>query len=518
MHKVYYVLFIGFVLSLTSCRKDFDTIPSSGNLAFSKQTVYLDTVFTDIGSSTYMLKVYNRSNKDITIPSIHLAKADSKYRLMVDGMTGNDADNSGQGDGRVFPNVELLAKDSLFIFIETTANIADANPTDFLYTDEIVFDSTNGAQKVNLVTLIQDAVFIFPNRDVDTRIKEKLMLNGEQTDIEGHALLTPAELNWTKDKPYVVYGYAMVPNGSTLNIDPGAKVYFHANSGIIVDTGGTLNVNGGLSTYDAEGNVLVNNEVTFEGDRLEPRFEDTPGQWSSILITSGTNNTINHLTIKNAAIGIYLPRISSTEQPKATITNSQIYNSSFVGILGINADVTGTNIVVNLAGQACVATLSGGVYDFTHCTFNNNWGTPSQVCVNLSNHDTDENGASSNPANLTASFHNCIVYGSNNVELFLDKDDAAGFTTDFKNCLVKFNDVGTGISDDTLYNQVRNQADGNIKNQSPAFKNANNNNLRITENSAARNVGGSFGIPFDILGVPRPASNPDIGAYQYVPE
>jgi len=33
----------------------------------------------------------------------------------------------------------------LYIFIETTANIADANPTDFLYTDQILFD--NGSNR-----------------------------------------------------------------------------------------------------------------------------------------------------------------------------------------------------------------------------------------------------------------------------------------------------------------------------------------------------------------------------------
>ena len=164
MRNAIYALLIGIIVLMSSCRKDFDTSPSTGTLQFSKQTVYLDTVFSNIGSSTYMLKVYNRSNKDITIPSIRLAKADSKYRLMVDGMTGTDADGNGQGDGRVFPNVELLAKDSLFIFIETTASIADANPTDFLYTDQIEFSSTNGTQKVNLVTLVQDAVFFISRK------------------------------------------------------------------------------------------------------------------------------------------------------------------------------------------------------------------------------------------------------------------------------------------------------------------------------------------------------------------
>ena len=94
----------------SSCRNDFESVASTGNLEFSKDTVYLDTVFSNIGSSTYNLKVYNRSNDDINIPSIRLAEGEaSNYRLNVDGMPG-----------KVFENVQILAKDSMFIFIETT--------------------------------------------------------------------------------------------------------------------------------------------------------------------------------------------------------------------------------------------------------------------------------------------------------------------------------------------------------------------------------------------------------------
>ena len=56
-----------------ACRKDFDFATATGQLRFSKDTVFLDTVFTNIGSSTYTLKVYNLQNEDVFIPSIRLA-------------------------------------------------------------------------------------------------------------------------------------------------------------------------------------------------------------------------------------------------------------------------------------------------------------------------------------------------------------------------------------------------------------------------------------------------------------
>ena len=53
-------------------------------------------------------------------------------------------------------------------------------------------------------------------------------------------------------------------------------------------------------------NILYENEVIFEGDRLEPSFEDIPGQWGAIWLLNGSiENEFNYTTIKNSSIGIY---------------------------------------------------------------------------------------------------------------------------------------------------------------------------------------------------------------------
>ena len=171
MRNSLFLLFIVFAISITSCRNDFEFEPSTGGLEFSRDTIYMDTVFTNVSSSTYTLKVYNRSNKDISIPQIKLGKGlDSKYRMTVDGMVGNN---------RIFENVEMLAKDSMYIFIETTVDIAQANPSDFLYTDHIEFGSGSTLQKVELVTLIQDAYFLYPQR-FDDGTTETLPIGDEE--------------------------------------------------------------------------------------------------------------------------------------------------------------------------------------------------------------------------------------------------------------------------------------------------------------------------------------------------
>jgi len=231
---LFYVFSLSFsiiLLSVSSCRKDFSTIPSFGQLEFSRDTVFLDTIFTNIGSATYNLKVYNRGNDDITIPNIALERGTiSNYRLNVDGIPGKD-----------FQNIDILAKDSIFIFVETTVNIASISSP--LYTDRILFDTGINQQDVELVTLVQDANFIYPGRDPFTLKIDSLTLDGEATSIKGR-FLTNDELTFTNIKPTVIYGYAAVSSSKTLTIQPGSKVYFHDNSGLIIDKDASLKVNG----------------------------------------------------------------------------------------------------------------------------------------------------------------------------------------------------------------------------------------------------------------------------------
>ena len=163
---------------------------------------------------------------------------------------------------------------------------------------------------------------------------ETLTINGTETVLEGR-FLTDDELTFTNEKPYVIYGYMAVgdPDGTTpktLTIEPGARVHFHDDSGIIVADNGTLDINGAISTDP----VALENEVIFEGDRLETSFSETPGQWGTILLTDGSvNNEIKYATIKNATVGILNESNTQTGTPNLTITNTQIYNASAVGLL-----------------------------------------------------------------------------------------------------------------------------------------------------------------------------------------
>jgi hypothetical protein len=507
------------LLFWSSCRKDFEFSPSTGNLEFERDTVYLDTVFTNIGSSTYNLKIYNRSDDDIVIPTIQLENGvNSFYRMNIDGTTGLE----GEQEGKFFEDVELLANDSLFIFIETTIDISTLSTLEnqFLYTDRILFDAGSNQQDVDLVTLVKDAVFIFANRDEDTGIIETLTFDvdgdgtPDETILQGR-FLENDELTFTNEKPYVIYGYAGVGAGQTLTMEPGARVHFHADSGIIVTEGGTLNINGDLST-DQD---VLENEVILEGDRLEPLFENVPGQWGTIWLFDGSqNNSINYATIKNATIGVLSEFGQNDTNEKLTISNSQIYNSSAFGLLGRATSITAENLVINNSGQSSFAGTLGGTYNFTHCTIANYWNSSFRQFPSLLLNDfiVDENNTVF--TNTTeAEFTNCIIYGNDNPELLLE-NEGGDFTFKFTNCLIRFDNPNLEGTGNYNFNDAM-RYEGIIRNVDPDFENPFENLMRIGEDSGANGLANPFFsnlVGNDIVGESRNVPEPDAGAYESV--
>ena len=495
------------IVLLSSCREDFEPRLSSGNLEFSRDTVYLDTVFSTIGSSTYSLKVFNRSNDLIAIPRVGLAQGEnSKYRLNVDGLAG-----------KTFENVEIRAKDSIFIFIEATIDL-DQDQNALLYTDQLQFESPGNTQEVALVTLVQDAIFLFPSRNA-SGIKETLEIgtdaSGNPISVEGF-LLEEEQLRFTNEKPYVIYGYAGVPSGKTMQVEAGARLHFHENSGIIVANEAHLQAHGLLS----EDQQVLEREIIFEGDRLEPEYGNVPGQWNTIWFTPGSTGSLQHTTIKNSQIGILADGNSGNTNHDLELKNVQIYNSSAVGLYAVNAAVAGENLVVGNSGISNLWLRQGGNYSFTHSTFANYWdqsfrNTPAVQIDNFLETE-DELFVADLEA---ATFINCIIYGSASRELALTSVASATFNFQFQNTLIRFEDTfgdfegrpNYAFENESLYQDV-------LLNSIPDFRNIARNDYRIGEGSAAQTLGnttGSTQVPVDLLGVARPERS-DAGSYQAI--
>ena len=492
------IILIGF---WSSCRKDFEYTVSTGNLEFSKDTVFLDTIFTNIGSSTYSLKVYNRSKNDILIPSISLGQGQaSMYRLNVDGVAGKD-----------FENIPILAKDSIFIFIETTFDITNTAKKEFLHTDAIQFNAKGKTQEVPLITLVKDAIFLYPTTSSD-RIVENITFASDsdfnEINFEGF-LLSDEQLHFTNEKPYVVYGYATVPSQKELLIDPGTRIYFHQGSGILVQDNASIHINGELS-LDRK---TLENDIIFEGDRLEPEMGNTPGQWGGIYLLKGSSdNTIDYLSIKNATIGLFAEGDGLLPTPTLTLKNTQIYNSSNTNLWAKTAAIVAENVVLGGSGGTSLYCNLGGSYTFTHCTIANYWkyGFRNGSAIEV------DNFVGNTSANLVnADFINCIIDGNNSNELLLNKDSNKAFNFSFTNCMITYNnDISASdpvydFSNTSIYKDI-------FLNLNADFSDPSNNNFIIGNNSAANgaaNENNALNVPLDIRGIDR-TTTPDIGAYE----
>ncbi|MBT9188568.1 hypothetical protein [Zobellia russellii] len=501
------IALLALFISTGSCRKDFEYAPSNGNLEFSKDTVFLDTIFSNIGSSTYSLKVYNRSKDDISIPFIGLKQGEtSSYRLNVDGVAG-----------KTFSDIPLMAQDSLYIFIETTVTLQNTNQ--FLYTDILQFDQGNNSQQIPLVTLVQDAIFLYPNRNSKGE-KEMVVID---VDADGNNISAPGfelkndQLHFTNEKPYVIYGFAVVPSEQQLILDPGARVFFHQNSGMAVRPKASLKVNGALSS-DQE---LLENEVIFEGDRLEPEYGNVAGQWQGIRLEEGSSsNTINYLTLKNATVGIFAQGESSLSSPTLTIENSQIYNSSKINLWGKTAYIEAKNLVVGSAGNSSLYCNLGGSYSFTHTTIANYWTESFRpnAALTINNFEPDTQNNSYGADLIKADFKNCIIDGNGDFEISHGSNGSNAYNFLFSSCLITVNENNIPSNSGELYQFEDDITYKNsLINGLTEFEDTQKNNFRLTSTSEALNIGDkidALAIPLDILGTERTES-PDLGAYEF---
>jgi hypothetical protein len=470
---------VSFLLWSTSCRKDFEYASSDGNLSFSKDTVYLDTVFSNIGSSTYTLKVYNQTRDDVLIPNISLKNgADSFYRLNVDGVAGKQ-----------FKNIPIYAQDSLFILIETTIAISDSSNNELLYTDAIQFDRAPFQQEVELVTLAKDAIFFYPKTDIEGMPQSVVL----ETDEAGNQIK--------------VIGFEF--NDEELNA--GARVFFHKDSGILIQNGARISVNGKLS-QDAE---LLEGEVIFEGDRLEPEFTDLTGQWGGIWIAKGsTDNYLEHVTLRNAVIGLFAEGTAGNSIETLTIKNSQIYNSLRHNSWFRNAKVIAENFVLGGAGASTLRCENGGAYSFTHCTIANYWnkGFRTRPALEIS---TGTSSGENSFDLIKADFKNCIIDGNNQSEISLRPNEMNLFNFSFQNCFIKYNPSNTEITN--LYDFENSESyDTIILNGFTDFFLPTNNHFEIGLDSDVIDKGdlnAASAVPLDLSGIQRTVA-PDLGVYQ----
>ncbi|MDY0932122.1 hypothetical protein [Chryseobacterium sp. CFBP8996] len=463
------LLFLSFwmLFLAISCDKDDITFDApSQELSFSRDTVFCDTVYHQVRSETYVVKVFNNEDKDVMIPRINLEKgAASLYKINVDGKTGHD-----------FQNVPLRKKDSLYIFVEIAPQ---ATGPEAIAEDRVLFTTGAGQQHVTLFSVVQDAEFFI------------------KTPTNPNVIATDA--TWSSNKAKIIYGDLTVNTGVHLNIQPGTKVYFHKNSGMTVSAGATLDING-----------TATDQVIIRGDRNDTYYDTIPRNWNSIKMEAASVLNMNHTRLFGGTRGLDM------KQTTATIKNSFIHTFQEYGIYSVGSKVNAENLVMNNCGESCIGIFYGGNYTFTHATIANYSATMndrSRMGIFATNEWKNETGQNVYAPLQNLSILNSIVYSDRDNFINLEKVGSNQFNFLIQNSLIKYsgeNEAGFNFTGPGVIQS--------IKNQDPRFMNyfAAKMNLRVKADSPAKNKGDitvANTVPTDIVGVSRTTS-PTLGAYQ----
>lgn len=463
--KIIAAVFFWAALLMMSCNRDEISFEApSQELRFSADTVFCDTVYHQVRSESYAVKVYNTEDRDIMIPNIELGRgASSLYRINVDGKSGYS-----------FNNVPLRKKDSLYIFVEIAPT---ASSPEAIAEDRIFFTTPAGKQHVTLFSVVQDAEFFI--------------------ETPGNPNILSGNITWNDSRAKIIYGDLTVAPGSTLNIEQGTKVYFFRNSGMKVAGGATVNINGDLD-----------DEVIIRGDRNDPKYDTIPKNWNSMRFEPGSTVNMNYARVFGGIRGLDL------REAAATIKNSIIHTFDEYGIYAVNSTVNADNLVMNNCQNADFGIFKGGNYNILHSTLANYWqltGTGSGLAMYAANEWINSSGQTET-APLSLNIGNSILYTKSANALQLKPVSGQTFNYQVRNSLLKY-DVGAGFNFDTSPGIIN-----SFKNTDPAFLNyyTEKMNLRVAADSYAKGKGSASiaaTVPLDIVKISR-TSNPTLGAYQ----
>ncbi|MCP3930686.1 MAG: hypothetical protein GY705_16470 [Bacteroidetes bacterium] len=490
-----YLIAISFLALIWSCGKEDNFIvDKDAKLEFSLDTLRFDTIFTELGSATRILKVYNRHDRPIRISKIFVeGKSQTSFRLNIDGFSSNEAEE-----------VEIAANDSLYIFGEVTVDPdAPVSVSPFVIEDFIVFETNGNTQKVLLEAWGQNANYI-PSRFGKGQL----------------SLLTCdfGEVTWDDPKPYVIYGFLII-DSCALNIPAGARVYVHGG----IAQNETFGVfNDGYIYVLQNGKLLVNgtaeNPVIIQGDRLEEDFQEDAGQWSGIILGKGSKgNQLDFATVKNARFSVYVDS-SATLQAN----NCRFYNTVSSGLVGFHSTIDADNCLVYNNGGNSVQLLNGGDYSFDYCTLASYGVDASSIGMsNFFCYDSPFECQVRSEYRLNVSIRNSILFGSRKDEIelsdFYGRMDAAMFNIKFENCIVRVDDLLTDR--EALYADFFETYCTpciNATTQDALFFYPNGDDYHLDTLSIAEQMAIPLSeITNDLENNLRDAEKPDIGSYEY---
>lgn len=504
-----FILLSCLVTFLPGCEPKEEIVQTSGSLEMSVDTVLFDTVFTTVGTVTKRLWVYNRNSGAVKTDVSLAGLAGATYSLIING----DQATSASG-------VLIRGNDSMQVLVKArlgpTGYVGAAK--DFLVRDELHFRTNGNDQLVRLIAYGQNAYF-------------------------HRARIYSGNVTWPTDKPHVIINKdtlvdgntlsigVYVLRGSTLTIPPGARIYCHAGATMQVD--GTLLVGQGLNP---SGEVPDSSaaRVRFRGDRLEPFYDDIPGQWGGIIFTStSSGNRISYTEIKNSTFGVsilnYGPDADYTSPPDVRLENSTIRNisgsnpaylgsnlSPAGGIVSLSGQVTATNCLLTNCGEYAVLGVGQSSIDLNFCTVANYTPAFNRKTSSLTFdcQKPDETGVR---LPLVVRINNSIIWGSIEDELYWEgfDDPSYPYTIGVHNSILRTKEyaAATILNDAARRNQISNEAEFPKFKRTP-FNAVNRFSYQLDTLSPASNRQAYLTPPPGDLVNKARLPLPDVGAYE----
>jgi hypothetical protein len=415
MKQLFWLIAISLgAAGLASCNLEHERLnlnPALG-LRFSADTIYFDTVFTELKTVTFRLRVYNPNESAVRIRSVY-----------VNGVNGSQPFSfsiMGRSGPQRVENVQLEGSDSAYVLMSARIDGRNQN-NPFIIKDSLVFEleGRNEKQDVKILAYGQDALYL-RNRSL------------------------ACDTTWKDDRPVILLDTVSVKPGCRLQIDPGARIYGYNSSFLIVR--GSLEIKGSREK-----------PVVFQGTRLEPYYADVPGQWGGILLMDGASGNIEHLQLKNSYRGIQVGEVGSKPEnlPNASLKISFSFLQNIVdyGILGVKGIVAAMNNQFADCGESGFAALQGGNYQLWHNTFgysgNNPFRRDGKYQLLFSDHYPDPRTQTIYGGKLTVKVVNNLIDGTEEEEIAFAERKVPDFDFDtlfFHNILRSKQDVFFGNS------------------------------------------------------------------------
>ena len=468
-----------FMLACVGCREYQVADDSSLKLSFSCDTLRFDTVFTEQGSATLQLMVYNRNANALLIDRVGLQSGTS-FRVNVDG----------EQELKRLTNLQINGGDSLFVFVRVDIDPTSSN-SPILVSDLLSFHLKSGVtQSVTLEAYGQDVVRI-------GKFGGRWYAN---------------DYTFTADKPYLLTDTVIIQG--TLTMQPGATLYMHRGACLYA-----------LGNVQAMG--TLNSPILIRGDRLDNLFDSVPylyasGSWNGIYLQSEQEDVtynLSYVDILSGNVGLYCYSDKSDHLPMLRMDGCRIHNHALYGLALIHTDALVTNTEISNCALNCVYCL-GGNHDFVHTTIASYYNY-----TNIRIHSTGKEDASAVYINnlskelpqTVTSFYNSIITGYQQNQLVVATPFDRYYPGTFIGNYLKTDTLAIPHAERNVYWQKADTTDI-FRNTYYKYKEYEYYDFRLDSLSAAIGIGDSLtAVPYptDRLGVSRALCLPDAGCYQH---